>query len=158
MCYLFIFITCKNVNLGSIQTSSTQSINFENYFIKGILETNSLSFKINSISSGIILKKGSDEISASTTVSYSTTDNFELIAGTGTGDKIIEYYITRKENIICSISITIRSGCVEGCGSCENGDCSSCVAPYYQKEGESPVICYLSSTQIEGYYFIRRKI
>ena len=25
-------------------------------------------------------------------------------------------------------------------------------APYYQKEGESPVICYISSTQIEGYY------
>ena len=26
------------------------------------------------------------------------------------------------------------------------------MAPYYQKEGESPVICYLSSTKIEGYY------
>ena len=101
--YLYSY-TCKNVNLGSIQTSSTQSINFENYFIQGILETNSL-FKINSISSGIILKKGSDEISASTTVNYSTTDNFELIAGTGTDDKIIEYYITGKENIICSISL-----------------------------------------------------
>ena len=71
--YLYSYI-CKNVNLESIQTSTTQSINFENYFIQGILETNSLSFKINSISSGIILKKGSDEISASTTVSYSTTD------------------------------------------------------------------------------------
>ena len=26
------------------------------------------------------------------------------------------------------------------------------MAPYYQKEGESPVICYLSSSKIEGYY------
>ena len=151
--YLYSY-TCKNVDLGSIQTSSTQTINFENYFIQGILETNSLSFKINSISSGITLKKGSSVISASTTVGYLITDNFELTAGTVIRNEIIEYYVTGKKNIICSILITIRSGCVEGCGSCDsNGVCVSCGDNYYQKEGESPVICYPSDTPIEGYYF-----
>ena len=141
------------ISLEGLKFLSVEVTRFKSTFIF-ILETNSLSFKINSISSGITLKKGSSVISASTTVGYLTTDNFELTAGTVIGNEIIKFYVTGKENIICTISITIRSGCDVSCNTCdENGDCISCNTGYYQKDGESPVICYLQNTQIEGYYY-----
>ena len=147
--YLYSY-TCKNVILDSIQIRTSQSINFGNYFIQGILESNSLLFNIIYISNEITLKKDSSVISQSDTVTYSNSDNFELIGNTP-GTFEIKFTVNGNQNIVCSLSITLRSGCVEGCSNCDsNGVCSDCqhdndilnIDNYYKKQGENPVICY----------------